>query len=193
MKTTLVIYLLLSPVIIPATGKYTKLISKTAAKKSTSQSMASSAWANRGQIATRSITSLISTLGLIGALEAVRIAREAATPSETSTLDEMLNSLLAMSATPNSTLADYDGIFVALGGLIIFIIVSVILMRCGKCCKKPESDMKEEINSVNTIIAPEITIANPPSAPVGPCLVNKTQGSVCDRPVSTESTEITIK
>ena len=185
----LVIYLLLSPVIIPATGKYTKLISKTAVKKTVSQSLASWARANHGQIATRSITSLISTLGLIGALEAVRIAREAATPTEQSTLDEMLNSLLAMSDTPNYTLADYDGIFVALGGLIIIIIVSVILVRCGKCCKKTQSDMKEESSNVNTIIAPEITIANPTSAPVGPCVVNKTQGSMCDRPVS----EITIE
>ena len=189
MKTMLVIYLLLSPVIVPSLGKYTKLISKTAAKKTTSQRLASWARANRGQIATKSISALISTLGLVGTLEVVRIAREAATPSETSALDEMLTSLLAMSATPNTTLADYDGIFVALGGLIIFIIVSVILMRCGKCCKKPQSDMKEESSNVNTIIAPEITIANPPSAPVGPCLVNKTQGSVCDRPVS----EITIE
>ena len=100
----------------------------------------------------------------------------------------MLNSLIAMSDTPNYNLADYDGIFVALGGLII-IIMSVILVRCGKCCKKTQSDMKEESSNVNTIIAPEITIANPTVAPVGPGVVNKTQGAMSDRPV----TEITIE
>ena len=191
MKTVVFFFLLISPVFIPATAKYAKLLSKTAAKKSVSQSLASWARKNSGSIASRSITSLISTLGLIGALEAVRLARESATPSEQSSLDDMLTSLISMSDTPNYNLAEYDGIFVALGGLcistIIIIIVAVIL-RCGKC-KKTQSDMKEESSNVNTIIAPEITIANPTVAPVGPGVVNKTQGAMSDRPV----TEITIE
>ena len=184
MKTAVFFYLLLTPVFIPATGKYTKLISKTAAKKSVSQSLASWARKNSGHIASRSITSLISTLGLIGALEAVRLAREAATPTEQSSLDDMLTSLISMSDTPNYNLAEYDGIFVALGGLcistIIMILVAVIL-RCGKC-KKTQCNLRDESCNVNTIIAPEITIESPTVAPA--------QGAKSDvKPV----TEITIE
>ena len=183
MKTAIFFFLLISPVFIPATANYAKLLSKTAAKKSVSQSLASWARKNSGNIASRSITSLISTLGLIGALEAVRLARESASPSEQSSLDDLLTSLTSMSDTTNFNPAEYDGIWVALGGLcisaIVMILVAVIL-RCGKC-KKTQCDLRDESCNVNTIIAPEIMIESPTVAPA--------QGAKSDKPV----TEITIE
>ena len=151
MKTLLFLYLLCSSSIFPTLGRYSKLISRTHAKKSSSSAIAGWARGNRGTIATKSLTALISSLGLVGTVELVHIAKESATPSKAGALDEMLNSLLAMSSSPTTSLSAYDVTYIACGALTIFALVTFCMRRCvRKYCKKANDDTKEE----NTLVCP---------------------------------------
>ena len=190
MKTAILIILLISPLFLPASTNYAKLLAKSAAKKSVSQSIASWAKKNSGAIASKSITSLVSTLGLIGALEAVRLARESASsPSDQSELDALLSSLSSMRDTTSFNPADHDGLWVALGGLSFSTIAMILVASCLRCglCKKGQVDRSDV--SCNSIIAPEINIECPSAVPAQGA---PAQGAQCVKPVKAEEV-ITIE
>ena len=153
MKYSVLIFLLTSTLCPPSSTNY-KLLASSAAKRSIGQSI--SAWARKhsGIIASKSITSLIGTLGLVGAMEAVRIAREAATSlADQAELDALLSSLSSVKDSYHGSRnpANLDGLWVSLGGLSVFTVSMIIVISVMKCCgcKKGQAQCDRDSASAN--------------------------------------------
>ena len=151
MKYSVLIFLLTSTLCPPSSTNY-KLLASSAAKRSIGHSI--SAWARKhsGIIASKSITSLIGTLGLVGAMEAVRIAREAATsPADQAELDALLSSLSSVkdSFQGSRNPANLDGLWVSMGGLAVFTVSMIIVISVMKCCKKDQAQCDRDSASAN--------------------------------------------
>ena len=109
------------------------------AKKTLGGSLKSWAHTHSGVIASKSLSSLLGTLGLLGSIEIVNIARNAASsPDDQQALDSLLSSLVAMkdSRAKARNSVNLDGVYVSIGGVVLFSISMIIVVTVNKCCKK---------------------------------------------------------
>ena len=112
------------------------------------------AWAsaNVGQVARKSLVSLLGTAGLWGSIELVSIARNSASSSEDQqSLDHLLAALNKMrDARAKKTSLSMDAVYVASGGLGLFATAVAVVFSIKKCL-----DGKNE--KISSDIAPQYT------------------------------------
>ena len=150
MKYSVILILLTATLCPPSsTGGPYKLLAGSVAKRTLGGSIKAWAKTHSGLIASKSITSLIGTLGLVGSIEAVCIAREsAASPDDQAALDSLLSSLVAVKDSfrgKSKNPANLDGVWVSIGGLVLFSVSMLIVITVRKCCKKDNTQCDNAI------------------------------------------------
>ena len=163
MKGLLFLYLICSFSVLPSRARYAKLLTRSHAKKSTS--IAGWARAHSGQVAAKSLTAMLSTLGLVGTVKLLRIAKESASTDEANTIDEMIASLLADDAS-TSSLRSYDYPYIAGGSLAIFAFVSYIIRRCIRRCRKSDNEETKENHEIECPLIQAVSSLPSDPAPV---------------------------
>ena len=150
MKYSVLLILMTATLCPPSSngGPY-KLLAGSVAKRTLGGSIKAWAKTHSGVIASKSLTSLIGTLGLVGSIEAVRIAREsAASPDDQAALDSLLSSLVAVKDSfrgKSKNPANLDGVWVSIGGLVLFSVSMLIVITVRKCCKKDNAQCDNAI------------------------------------------------
>ena len=152
MKYSVILILLTATLCPPSsTGGPYKLLAGSVAKRTLGGSIKAWAKTHSGVIASKSLTSLIGTLGLVGSIEAVCIAREsAASPDDQAALDSLLSSLVAVKDSfrgKSKNPANLDGVWVSIGGLVLFSVSMLIVITVIKCCKK-DNDQCDRDNAI---------------------------------------------
>ena len=135
----LALFLILTAILCLSNGGPYKLLTGSMAKKTLGSSLRSWAHTHSGVIASKTLSSLLGTLGLLGSIEIVNIARNAASdPDDQQALDSLLSSLIAMkdSRAKARNSLNLDGVYVSIGGVVLFSIAMTIMVTVNKCCKK---------------------------------------------------------
>ena len=99
------------------------------------------AWAKShvGIIARKSLVSLLGTAGLLGSIELVSIARNSASdPGDQQALDALLVSLTKMREA-RAKRNDWDGAYVAAGGMGLFVAAVSVLYSVKRCLNRKNS------------------------------------------------------
>ena len=132
MKIQFILFLLCSSALLPIWRGYGKLLG-AAHRSRVKQGSSLGRWArvNKGPIAAKALTAMISTLGLVGTVELLCVAKEGASPSDASSIDSMIASLLADDASKTSSswmTTEYPYI----GGcaVALFTLFSCTIRRC---------------------------------------------------------------
>ena len=140
MKYSVILILLTATLCPPSsTGGPYKLLAGSVAKRTLGGSIKAWARTHSGVIASKTLTSLIGTLGLLGSIEIVNIARDSASsPDDQAALDSLLSSLVAMKDSRGKARnsANLDGVYVSIGGVVLFSVSMIIVVTVNKCCKK---------------------------------------------------------
>ena len=138
----LALFLIVTASLCPINGGPYKLLTGSLAKKTMGSSLRSWAHTHAGIIASKSLSSLLGTLGLLGSIEIVNIARNAASdPDDQQALDSLLASLIKMkeSRAKARNSLNLDGVYVSIGGVVLFVTAVSIMVTVNRCCKKSTS------------------------------------------------------
>ena len=145
-------------------------------------------WArsHAGIIASKSLVSLLGTAGLLGSIELVSIARNSASdPDDQQALDALLVSLTKMKESRAKRNAlNLDGIYVASGGVVLFV-TAVSIMYTVKRCFKKSSDLSD---TTSTQTSPQGVVSESQSKVISLC--DQSESKVIIVPTEVEGDEI---
>ena len=165
-------------------GPY-KLITGSLAKKTMGSNLRSWARSHAGIIASKSLVSLLGTAGLLGSIELVSIARNSASdPDDQQALDALLVSLTKMKESRAKRNAlNLDGIYVASGGVVLFV-TAVSIMYTVKRCFKKRSDLSDTTSQTS----PQGVVSESQSKVISLC--DQSESKVIIVPTEVEGDEI---
>ena len=175
MKIQFILFLLCSSALLPIWRGYGKLLG-AAHRSRVKQGSSLGRWArvNKGPIAAKALTAMISTLGLVGTVELLCVAKEGASPSDASSIDSMIASLLADDNAPKTSSSWMTTEYPYIGGCTIafFTLFSCTIRRCFRrfCLCKKDDDVTKNDGCEMADIPTSVSTNPSPAADIESCL-----------------------